>query len=202
MGFPGTSAGKESACSAGDPSLIPGSGRSPGERVGYPLQYSWASLVVQSVENPPPMQEIWVWSLVGTIPWRRAWQPTPIFLPGESPWTEEPGGLQSTGSQRVRHSWATERSTVVYGGQSQSSDSSQPLPLSYPYVCSLCLCLCFCFVNEIVYASFFQIPLMWVNIQYLFFSFWLPSLLNAQMHPMGQAFSRFSNGRCCCFNVS
>ena len=39
---------------------------------------------------------------VGKIPWRRAWQPTPIFLPGESPWTEEPGGLQSTGSQRVR----------------------------------------------------------------------------------------------------
>ena len=63
MGFPGSSAGKESACSAGDPSLIPGSGRSPGERVGYPLQYSWASLVVQSVENLPPMQEIWVWSL-------------------------------------------------------------------------------------------------------------------------------------------
>ena len=58
MGFPGSSAGKESACSAGDPSLIPGSGRSPGERVGYPLQYSWASLVVQSVENLPPMQEI------------------------------------------------------------------------------------------------------------------------------------------------
>ena len=39
---------------------------------------------------------------VGTIPWRRAWQPSPVFLPGESPWTEEPGGLQSMGSQRVR----------------------------------------------------------------------------------------------------
>ena len=39
------------------------------------------------------------------IPWRRAWQPTPVFLPGESPWTEEPGGLQSTGSHRVRHEW-------------------------------------------------------------------------------------------------
>ena len=37
------------------------------------------------------------------IPWRRAWQPTPVFLPGESPWTEEPGGLQSMGPQRVRH---------------------------------------------------------------------------------------------------
>ena len=40
---------------------------------------------------------------VGKIPWRKAWQPTPVFLPGESPWTEEPGELQSTGSQRVGH---------------------------------------------------------------------------------------------------
>ena len=39
----------------------------------------------------------------GKIPWKRAWQPTPVFLPGESPWTEEPGGLQSMGSQRVGH---------------------------------------------------------------------------------------------------
>ena len=43
---------------------------------------------------------------VGKIPWSRAWQPTPVFLPGESPWTEEPGGLQSKGSQRVRHDWS------------------------------------------------------------------------------------------------
>ena len=42
-------------------------------------------------------------SWVGKIPWRRAWQPTPVFLPGESPWTEEPGRLQSIGLQRVRH---------------------------------------------------------------------------------------------------
>ena len=41
---------------------------------------------------------------VGKIPWRRAWQPTPVFLPGESPWTEEPGGLQPMGSQRVAQS--------------------------------------------------------------------------------------------------
>ena len=44
--------------------------------------------------------------LVGKIPWRRAWQPTPVFLPGESPWTEEPGGLQSIGLQRVGHDWS------------------------------------------------------------------------------------------------
>ena len=59
-GFPGSSAGKESACNAGDPSLTPGSGRSPGERIGYPLQYSWASLVAQIVKNPPAMQKTWV----------------------------------------------------------------------------------------------------------------------------------------------
>ena len=40
---------------------------------------------------------------VGKVPRRRAWQPTPVFLPGESPWTEEPGGLQCIGSQRIRH---------------------------------------------------------------------------------------------------
>ena len=44
---------------------------------------------------------------VGKILWRRKWQPTPVFLPGESPWTEEPGRLQSMGSQRIGHNWAT-----------------------------------------------------------------------------------------------
>ena len=51
--FPGSSAGKESACKSVDPSLIPGSGRSPGEGIGYPLQYSWAFLVAQMVKNLP-----------------------------------------------------------------------------------------------------------------------------------------------------
>ena len=50
-GIPGNSAGKEFACNAGDPSLIPGLGRSPGEGIGYPLQYSWASLMVQMVKK-------------------------------------------------------------------------------------------------------------------------------------------------------
>ena len=53
-------AGKESACNAGDLGFIPGSGRSPGEGIGYPLQYSWASLVAQLVKNPPAMRETWV----------------------------------------------------------------------------------------------------------------------------------------------
>ena len=62
-GFPGSSAGKESTCNAADPRLILGSGRSPGEGIGYPLQYSWASLVAHRVKNLPAMRETWVPSL-------------------------------------------------------------------------------------------------------------------------------------------
>ena len=62
-GFPHSSVGKESACNAGDPGLISGSGRSPGEGIGYPLQYSWASLVAQLVKNSPAMRQTWVRSV-------------------------------------------------------------------------------------------------------------------------------------------
>ena len=55
-----SSVGKESVCNAGDPSSISGLGRSAGEGIGYPLQYSWASLVAQLVKNPPAMRETWV----------------------------------------------------------------------------------------------------------------------------------------------
>ena len=65
--------------------------------------YIPAFLVAQMVKNPPAMRETWFNLWVGKIPWRRAWQPTPVFLPGESPWTEEPGRLQSMMLQRVRH---------------------------------------------------------------------------------------------------
>ena len=61
--FWGSLASKESACISGDPGSIPGSGRSPGEEIGYPLQCSWASLVAQPVKNPPAMWETWVQSL-------------------------------------------------------------------------------------------------------------------------------------------
>ena len=57
MGFSHSSTGKESASNAVDPGLIPGLGRSSGEGIVYPLQYSWASLVAQRVENLPAMQE-------------------------------------------------------------------------------------------------------------------------------------------------
>ena len=61
--FTGSSTGKESTCNAGDPGSLPGSGRSPGEGMGYPLQDSWASLVAQMVKNPPTTWETWVQSL-------------------------------------------------------------------------------------------------------------------------------------------
>ena len=63
VGFPYSSVGKESTCDTGDPGSIPGSARSPGKGIGYPLQYSWASLVAQLVENLPAMWETWVQSL-------------------------------------------------------------------------------------------------------------------------------------------
>ena len=63
QGFPGSSAGKEFTCNAGDLGLIPGSGKSPGEGTGYPLQSSWTSLVAHTVKNPPTMWETWVRSL-------------------------------------------------------------------------------------------------------------------------------------------
>ena len=64
-GFPGSSAGQESTCNAGNPSLIPGLGRSPREGINYPFQYSWASLVTQILyrKNLPAMLETWVQSL-------------------------------------------------------------------------------------------------------------------------------------------
>ena len=63
QGFPESSGGKEFACNAGDPGSIPGSGRSAGEGIGCPLQYSGASLVAQLVKNLPAVWETWVQSL-------------------------------------------------------------------------------------------------------------------------------------------
>ena len=106
---------------------------SPEEGKGYPLQYSCVENSMDSVvhlvsksrtrlsdfhfhvgfpggldskESPYKCRRLRFNPWVRKIPWRRAWPPTPVFLPGESPWTEVPGRLQSMGSQRVRHNWA------------------------------------------------------------------------------------------------
>ena len=103
----GSSAGKESTCNAGDPGLLLGSGRSSGEGIGYPLQYSWACLVAQMVRNPPAMQETWVLSLFWWDPLEEGMATHSII----NPQTEGSGRLWSMGSQRVGHDWATKHST-------------------------------------------------------------------------------------------
>ena len=66
----GSSIGKESASNARDPGSIPGSGRSPGEEIGFPLQYSSASLVAQLVKNPPSLQETKIFATGPNILWQ------------------------------------------------------------------------------------------------------------------------------------
>ena len=90
--------GKESACNAGDPSLIPGLGRSPGEGIGYPLQYSWASLVAQTLKNLSAIEGTWVRSLSWKDPLEEGMAAHSSILAVRIPWTEEPGRLQSMGS--------------------------------------------------------------------------------------------------------
>ena len=87
MGFPGSSAGKESAYNAGDPGLIPVSGRSSGEGIGYPLQYFGASLVAQLVKHPPAMQETWVGSLGWEEPLEKGKTTHSSILAWRIPWT-------------------------------------------------------------------------------------------------------------------
>ena len=91
QGFPDNSIGKESTCSAGHPSLIPGLGRFSGEGIGYPLQYSWSSLVAQLVRICPQCVRPGFNPWVGKIPCRRERLPIPVFWPEEfqalySPW--------------------------------------------------------------------------------------------------------------------
>ena len=107
ISFPGDSDGKASAYNARDLGSIPGSGRSPGEGNGNPLQYSWASLVAQRLKHLPAMRESWVRSLGWEDPLEKEMATHSSILAWRIPWTEEPGGLQSTGSQKVRHNWAS-----------------------------------------------------------------------------------------------
>ena len=96
-------AGQESACNAEDPSSIPELGRSPGEGIGYPLQYFQASPVGQLGKNPPAMRETWVQPLGWEDPLEREMATHSSRIAWRISWTEEPGGLQSMGSQRVGH---------------------------------------------------------------------------------------------------
>ena len=86
-GFPDSSVGKESMCYGGDPGLISGSGRLAGEGIGYPLQYSWASLVAKLVKNLPVMWETWVWSLGWEDPLEKGKATHYSILAWIIPWT-------------------------------------------------------------------------------------------------------------------
>ena len=102
QGFPHSSVGKESTCNAGDPGSIPGLETSPGEGIGYPLQYSWASLVAHLVKNLPAMPETWVRSLGWEDPLENGKATHSGILAWRIPWT-----ILSMGSQKVGHDWAT-----------------------------------------------------------------------------------------------
>ena len=81
------SVGKESACNAGDPSSITGLGRSTGEGIGYPLQYSWASLVAQLVKSLPAMLETWIQSLGWEDPLEKGKASHSSIVVWRIPWT-------------------------------------------------------------------------------------------------------------------
>ena len=84
QGFRGTSVGKETAFNAGDPNSFPELGKSPGEGIGYRLQYYWASLLAQMVKNLPAVWETWIQSLGWEYPLEEAMATTSVFLPGQS----------------------------------------------------------------------------------------------------------------------
>jgi len=90
-GFLDSSVGKESTCNAGDPGSIPASERSPGEEIGYPLRYSWASLMAQLVKNLPTMQETWVQSLGWDDPLEKEKATYSSILAWRIPWTQSMG---------------------------------------------------------------------------------------------------------------
>ena len=106
---PGSSAGKESTCNAGDSGLIPGLGRSTGEGIGYPHQYSWASLVAQLVKKLPEVQETSVLSLGREDPLEKGKATHSSILAWRIPWpncivygvAKSQTGLSSFHFQRV-----------------------------------------------------------------------------------------------------
>ena len=103
--LPDSSVSKESTCNAGDPHWIPGSGRSAGEGVDYPLQYSWASLVAQLVENPPTMWDTWFLSLEWEDPLEKGKATHSSILACRILWTGFANRYM--GLQRVGHNWVT-----------------------------------------------------------------------------------------------
>ena len=122
-GFPCGSAGKESACNAGDLDLIPGSGRSAGEGIGYPFQYSWAFLVAQLVKNLSAMWETWIRSLGWEDPLEKGKATHSSILAWGIPWTFSSVGKES--ACNAGHLGSTPRS-----GRSPGEGNSNKLQYS------------------------------------------------------------------------
>ena len=119
MSFPHSSVGKESACNAGGPGLIPGLGRSAGEGIGYPLQYSWASLVAQPVKNPPAMWETWVRSLGQEGPLEKGKATPSSILAWRMPWSVIVHGVTKSRTQMSDFDF-------VKGGQQGTRGARRP----------------------------------------------------------------------------
>ena len=129
---PHSSVGKESACSAGDPGSVPGSGGCPGEGIGYPLQPSQAALAAQLVKNPPSMRATWVRPLVWEDPPEKGKATHSSILAWRILRTVEP-----TVSQRVGHHWATFTSPLPPPGGEVTAETRKgkdvsPNPNSIP----------------------------------------------------------------------
>ena len=138
-GFPHSSVGKESTCNAGDSSSIPGLGRSTGEGIGYPLQYSWALLVVQLVKNLPAVRETWVWSLGWEDSLENGKLLTLVFWPGEfhglySPWDRKESDMTE---------WFSLHFSSYYGKWDSSVISLHEIMINMQYVFfQIFLCIC------------------------------------------------------------
>jgi len=116
--------------------VVPGSGRSPAEGIGYPLQYSWASLVAQTVKNPPTMPETWVRSLGWEDPLKEGVATHSSMRAWRIPWTEEPGRLQSMGVviwclPTLRPGWCHPE-TVSAGWELQFNKAQDTVPHPHP----------------------------------------------------------------------
>ena len=105
---------------------------------------------------------------VGKISRRRAWQPTQVFLPGESPWTEEPGRLQYMGSQRVRHNWVTKHSTAHMRYLSHGWLISLSIMSSRFFCVVTCIRILFLFSNWIIFHCMYTQFLYPFNCQWTF----------------------------------
>ena len=132
-----SSVGKESACNAGDPGSIPGSRRSTGEGIGYPLQYSWASLVAQLVMNLPAMWETWVQPLGWEDPLEKGKASTPVFWPGKFHGLYSPWGCKESDT--------TEWHSLSLSVLADALKSGRLVPFTYDpciWFYSLFLCIC------------------------------------------------------------